>query len=299
LSRETIQINPTCYPKCLNTIVSSPRSSVAAHEHRLPASFKCVMSGVVDVETAKGKYRLDRGRFVLINAWEPYLFSVPPGRVAQTFSLFFRPCYLAEIREIARSTEESLLECQQQRREPYLELSEALMSSEAHAIGAKARHFFQSWQGGASQLCLMDEMRLLAETVVNIRESTNRRLQKILAKKKSTRDELFRRSQLAYLFIRENFCRDIELDTIAHEIGMAAHHLHRTFSAVFGRTPHQAIADLRLREARRLISSTDLPVSAISRRVGYVSVPSFTNLFSATFGAPPSAFRAGSHRLAS
>jgi AraC family transcriptional regulator len=295
LSRETVQINPTCYPKCLNTIVSSPRFSVAAHEHCLPASLKFVISGVVDIETARAKYRINRERFVLINAWETYSFSVPAGRTAQTFSLFFRPYLLSEIAEIARSTEEELLDYGSQRREPYLELPEAVMSSESCAIGTKMRCLFQSWQQGASQLCLTDEMRLIAETVVNIRETTNRQLKKINAKKKSTRDELFRRSQRAYLFIRENFCRDIELDTIAREIGMAPHHLHRTFSAVFGRSPHQAIAYLRLREARRLISSTDLPIAAISRHVGYSSAPSFTNLFRATFGVPPSALRPRSH----
>jgi AraC family transcriptional regulator len=252
------------------------------------------MSGIADVETEKGKYRISGERFVLINAWETYSFSVPSGRTAQTFSLFFRPYLLSEIAEIARSTEEELLDCGPRGHEPYLEIPEALLSCESHAVGVKTRRFFQLWRRGASQLCLTDQMRLIAETVVNIRESANRQLQKINAKKKSTRDELFRRSQRAYLFIRENFCRDIDLDMIAHEIGMAPHHLHRTFSVVFGRTPHQAIANLRLREARRLIASTDIPVSTICKRVGYSSAPSFTNLFRATFGVPPSALRPGS-----
>ncbi len=295
LFRDTVQINPPCYPlKGLNSIISSPRSSVAAHKHSFPTSLKCVMSGVVDVETAQGKYRIDRERFVLINAWEPYLFSVPPGRTAQTFSLFFRPCYLPEILEIDRSTEEKLLDCGPQSREPYLEVPEALMSADLHAIGAKTRRLFELWQGGASQLCLADQLRSIAEAVVDLRETTNRQRGSILAKKQSTRDELFRRSHRAYMVIRENFGRDIDLDTIAHEIGMAAHHLHRTFSAVFGCTPHQAIAHLRLREARRLIASTNLPVSIICRRVGYSSVPSFSNLFRATFGVSPSVFREGS-----
>ena len=294
---ETVQINPPAYPlRGLNSIVSSVRSSVAAHKHCLPTSLKCAMSGVIDIETARGKYRISRERFVVINAWEPYSFSVRPGCTARTFSLFFRPQYLPEILEVGCSTDDHLLDHGRQRPEPYLEIPEALMSSECHAIGAKTTQLFQSWQCGASQLCLADQMRSIAEAVVSVREATRRQLKGISAKKLSTRDELFRRAHRASVFIRENFSRDIDLDTIAHEVGMAPHHLHRTFATVFDRTPHQTIAGLRLQEARRMLISTDIPVSVICKRVGYASVPSFTNLFRARFGAPPSAFRPGSLR---
>jgi transcriptional regulator GlxA family with amidase domain len=77
---------------------------------------------------------------------------------------------------------------------------------------------------------------------------------------------------------------------------MAPHHLHRTFATVFDHTPHHTIAGLRLQEARRMLTSTDIPVSVICKLVGYSSAPSFTKLFRATFGAPPSAFRPSSMR---
>jgi AraC family transcriptional regulator len=289
--RESVQINPPSYPlKGLNSIVSSLRSSVPAHEHCLPTSLKCVMSGVIDVETRRGRYRITPGRFVVINAWEPYQFSIPQGRSAQTFSLFFRPYYLPEILKTAKSGDDGLLDGSGQL-DKYLEIPEALMCSESFAVGVKARCLFRLWQRGASQLCLADRLREVATAVVRLREGLGRQRWEIEAKKQSTRDELFRRVQRAYVFIRENYRSDIDLHAIAREVGMADHHLHRTFSTVFHTTPHQTITHLRLQEARRLVLATEIPLAAIGRRVGYASAPSFSNLFRATFGVPPSALR--------
>ena len=147
LVSETVQINPPCSPlKGLNSIVSSSRSSVAPHQHCLPTSLKFVMSGGIDIETTRGRYRITPGRFVVVNAWEPYWFSIPKGSAARTFSLFFRPHFLPEILETALSTDEHLLECGPHVGAAYLEIPEALMSSEAGAVGAKTRQLFWLWQ---------------------------------------------------------------------------------------------------------------------------------------------------------
>jgi AraC-like DNA-binding protein len=78
---------------------------------------------------------------------------------------------------------------------------------------------------------------------------------------------------------------------------MSPHHFHRVFSQVYGITPLRALADRRMQMAHKLLETTDTPVSAICRAVGYHSAPTFSNLFRAKFGVPPSLLQQRSRRI--
>ena len=54
--------------------------------------------------------------------------------------------------------------------------------------------------------------------------------------------------------------------------------------------------DLKLRGAGEMLRSTDLPVSSIGYRCGYLNNASFTRAFSRHYGVAPTQYRA--HRLA-
>ena len=48
---------------------------------------------------------------------------------------------------------------------------------------------------------------------------------------------------------------------------------------------------MRIEEAKRLLTTTTLPVTEISHRVGYSSVGSFSTRFATSVGVPPSTYR--------
>ncbi len=62
----------------------------------------------------------------------------------------------------------------------------------------------------------------------------------------------------------------------------------------FTRSIHDDILHVRLEEARRLVTSTDLPIKAVAPRAGFSSVAYMTTLFRHHFGMPPAALRAAS-----
>jgi AraC-like DNA-binding protein len=72
---------------------------------------------------------------------------------------------------------------------------------------------------------------------------------------------------------------------------MAPHHFHRTFRALFGRTPFGYVSERRVARARRLLAENDWPVADICVAVGYESLPSFTRRFKQATGVTPAAFR--------
>jgi AraC family transcriptional regulator len=275
-----------------NTLISAYRTWHSPHVHVLAASVKFAIRGEIDVETRRGKYRINNRRFLMLNAYEPYTFQIAPKSAAQTCSLFFRPRYLSSVEQALVMSDERLLDSSAEEDTPaHLEYPEILVPAASNRVAEKLTVLFNAWQAGASQYALANRVRDVGEALIEVRRGSISQRDGIPAAKRSTREELYRRVQVAALFVRENYTRDIDLNDVAREAGMAPHHLHRTFRAVNGVTLHRWIVRLRMDEAKRLVEETDLPISSVCHRVGYASLPSFTNSFRSHFGRPPAAFR--------
>ena len=105
-----------------------------------------------------------------------------------------------------------------------------------------------------------------------------------------------RRIVAARRLIDERWHEKLTLDSIARACGINRAKLTRGFRAMFDTTVADAISDLRLGGAGRMLRSTDLPVSSIGYKCGYLNNASFTRAFSRRFGVAPTQYRA--HRLA-
>ena len=105
-----------------------------------------------------------------------------------------------------------------------------------------------------------------------------------------------RRIVAARRLIEERWHEKLTLDMIARACGINRAKLTRGFRAFFDTSVADAIADLRLGEAGELLRATDLPVSSISYKCGYLSNASFTRAFSRRYGVAPTLYRA--HRIA-
>lgn len=91
----------------------------------------------------------------------------------------------------------------------------------------------------------------------------------------------------AIAIIRRDYRAEIRVPALAKEIGMSTSAFHRHFKAVTGTTPLQYQKEMRLLEARRLITSSGRSVSRAALEVGYVSPSQFSREYSRKFGAPP------------
>ena len=105
-----------------------------------------------------------------------------------------------------------------------------------------------------------------------------------------------RRIVAARRLIDERWHEKLTLDSIARACGINRAKLTCGFRAMFATTVADAIADLRLRSAGEMLRATDLPVSSIGYRCGYLNNASFTRAFSRRYGVAPTVYR--THRLA-
>lgn len=80
------------------------------------------------------------------------------------------------------------------------------------------------------------------------------------------------------------------LPTLASGLGNY-HSLRRAFKRHYGLAPHQALLDVKMHTARRLLLTTQATLVEIAKRVGIEDVSYFIRLFRRTFGVAPARFR--------
>ena len=91
--------------------------------------------------------------------------------------------------------------------------------------------------------------------------------------------------------IDEHWGEKLTLESIARACGLNRAKLTRGFRDMFDCSVADALTQRRLDEARQLLRATDLPISSIGYRCGYLNNASFTRAFSRHFGVAPSVYR--------
>jgi AraC family transcriptional regulator len=132
------------------------------------------------------------------------------------------------------------------------------------------------------------ELFELLETFWAIKERDERHLEQINSKRKSTREEIYRRLLLAKLFMHDNFTGTPTIEEIALEACLDKFHFLKLFKNHFGVTPHQYLVKLKLEHAHALLSTGRHTVLQACQSVGFESHGTFTNLFRKHYHVPPS-----------
>jgi AraC family transcriptional regulator len=91
--------------------------------------------------------------------------------------------------------------------------------------------------------------------------------------------------------IWERYSEPLSLTQIAESALLSRFYFARLFRDATGITPGRFLAATRIHQAKRLLLSTPMSITDISSAVGYNSLGSFTNYFTASVGVSPGQFR--------
>ncbi|MEN8709399.1 MAG: helix-turn-helix domain-containing protein [Paracoccaceae bacterium] len=83
----------------------------------------------------------------------------------------------------------------------------------------------------------------------------------------------------------------LQIPQLAKSLGTTQRKLETQFQAVLGATPHQIYTSMRMHEARRLVATTQLSISEIAGRCGYLDPTALTRRFRQEFGQSPQELR--------
>lgn len=127
----------------------------------------------------------------------------------------------------------------------------------------------------AYQETLLDFMKEMQQTINN-RLDSNQNKQKI---------------QQAITYVEENFAKDLNMAVVSNYISMNYSLFSYSFKQYTGSNFVNYLKDIRMREAKRLLSETDQKIIEISQAVGYENEKHFMKIFKAACGVSPSEFR--------
>src|SRR5712671_1010922 len=98
--------------------------------------------------------------------------------------------------------------------------------------------------------------------------------------------------------IWERYDEPLSLADIACSAILSRFHFSRIFKDATGVSPGRFLSAVRIYQAKRMLLNTRMNVTDISFAVGYNSLGSFTNHFTASVGVSPGRFRRASGNVA-
>lgn len=92
-------------------------------------------------------------------------------------------------------------------------------------------------------------------------------------------------------YIENHLEEELSIESLASIANVSPRHFRRIFHSIYGTSPVKYINTLRLQTARRLLASTDLPVTEIALRCGFCDGNYFSSKFKEATGMNPSSYR--------
>jgi AraC-like DNA-binding protein len=127
-------------------------------------------------------------------------------------------------------------------------------------------------------------------------EETLAHLESALARGKHLGSEARRLARLAMAYIHEHYREPISRKDLADAAGASQEYLSTCFHRETGVTPSDYLERYRIKQARRLLETTDLPVTRVALEVGFYDSSYFGRVFRREVGVTPVAYRRGERR---
>ena len=92
-------------------------------------------------------------------------------------------------------------------------------------------------------------------------------------------------------YIEAHLTEKMDLERVASAVHYSKYHLHRMFTGLTGRTPHDYLQRRQLTEAAKLLVFSGKSILDIALLSGYESQQAFTSIFTAMYKMPPNKYR--------
>lgn len=255
-----------------------------------PLSVKTVVRGQVSWTVGGRELVLDPSSFLVLADGERYSMNIDERRAVETCCVFFRRGFVESLAQDATTPLDASLD------DPMRGAPALPFLSRMHLAGGESclHAQVQTLAPRCSQMLqpsgFEEDFLLLGERLLALYAQIAAEVRRVPAVKAATREELFRRLQIAREYIHGHVGQALSLEETSRAACLSPYHFHRAFRQVYGATPHEYMTGLRLQRARVLICDGNGVLEA-GVAVGFSSASSFSRLFRERFGVPPSKFR--------
>ncbi|WP_105617511.1 response regulator transcription factor [Vallitalea okinawensis] len=92
-------------------------------------------------------------------------------------------------------------------------------------------------------------------------------------------------------YIKENYNQKLDLQTVADQLYISSWYLCKLFKKEVGSSFIELLNEVRIQEAKKLLTTTKFKVYEITERVGYSDTPYFSKTFKKHVGLTPNQYR--------
>ncbi|MDC7222088.1 MAG: AraC family transcriptional regulator [Spirochaetales bacterium] len=110
-------------------------------------------------------------------------------------------------------------------------------------------------------------------------------------REEKTRGEESRPIARAMAYLQENYRRRITAEELAETAHVSSRHLSRIFNSLLNTTPFEYLADLRLKEAHKMLSETEKTITEVAESCGFSDSNYFAQVFKKRFGMSPREYK--------
>jgi AraC family transcriptional regulator len=274
-------------------IINCKASSIYYPEHWTPLSIKCAFKGREFYKLSNTTYSVTDDRFLLLNEGNHYASFIESERETESFTLNFTPENIEALVAFFFTAPADLLDDPFFIKSGGLKVFEKLYSHDSRTLGYVRTIQELTEKEYTDEFQLTELLYFFLEELISLHHITQAEIDLVDAKKKSTREEIYKRLNIARDYMQSCYVKDISLDHLSRICFLNAFHLLREFKKYFHITPHKYLTQVRLKEAEKLISGTDLSVMEVIGQVGFQDLSSFSKLFKSHFGNSPHTYRHG------
>jgi AraC-like DNA-binding protein len=256
-----------------------------------PLSIKTVVRGMVSWHVGGRELVVDSSSFLVLNDGETYSMAMDEPRPVETACAFFRGGFVEEHAQDATTTVEASLD-EPGRTAPRLPFLSRLHTDAGGGILRRVQTLAKRCSAELQPSSFEEDFLLLSDSLLRLYDEVQSQMARVPAVKASTREEIFRRLQAGREYLHGHLEEAVSLEQTARAACLSRYHFHRAFTQAFQKTPHAYLTEVRLARAHGLLRG-GTPVMEACTEVGFTSAPSFSRLFRAKYGEPPSGVRKG------
>jgi len=269
-----------------NLVLHATGRRHVVQEFRGPLSIKSVIRGEVDWIVGGRHLRVDSNTFLLLEEGQRYSMDVDSIRPVETCCVFFQHGFVEAVAQDATTPLRNSLDSPQ-RSAPRLEGISRLHFEPNGPILPQMWSLALRCARELQPSSFEEDFLTLSERILMLYQEIKSQFLRGPAAKASTREELFRRLQIAREYLHSGLDERISLQDVSREACVSPYHLHRAFKRVFRLTPHAYLTKLRIEKALTLLQTGHTALET-TVALGFSSPSAFTRLFRSHYGVPPS-----------
>lgn len=271
-------------------IINCQATNIYYPEHWTPLSLKCAFNGKEYYKLKNTTYSVTDNNFLVLNQGCEYASYILSDTVTESFTLNFTQRNLATLQDVFGSNSLKLLDIPFQLDRGTTTFIEKLYSYSPNMASYIGQ--LKNLVADCSDCLQVTELLydILGEIFL-LNGYSAHEANGVNAKRNSTRLELYKRLTIARDYLSSCYGEDITLERLAETCYLNPFYLLREFKKFYHITPHQFLVQVRLREAERLISTSQIPIAVIVQEVGFQDPTSFNRLFKKYYGVSPNSYR--------